>query len=83
MAALNQACDERPGVAGSVAIVVVGSEPKRLSSPPVGMRRTSRRHTPSMRRLRPIGSAIIIPSRTSVHDVDTLVLTKFLDEDCR
>jgi hypothetical protein len=33
MAAPDQLCDERPGVAGSVTVVVVGSEPKRLRPP--------------------------------------------------
>ena len=50
MAAPDQLCDERPGVAGSVTVVVVGSEPKRLRPPPVGIRTWSPRHTPIMRR---------------------------------
>ena len=50
MAAPDQLCDERPGVAGSVTVVVVGGEPKRLRPPPVGIRTWSPRHTPIMRR---------------------------------
>ena len=50
MAEPDQLCDERPGVAGSVTVVVVGSEPKRLRPPPVGIRTWSPRHTPIMRR---------------------------------
>jgi hypothetical protein len=41
-------CDEWSVVAGSITVLVVGSEPERLRPPPVGIRTWSPRHTPLM-----------------------------------